>query len=89
MVRLPERRFEMGKKDIAVIAKFTSQGKVTPLSIIWDDGRRFDIDSVEDARRSASLKGGGIDMRYTCMIRGRQIYLFKDEDQWFLEVDDL
>ena len=77
----------MGKKFVSVIAKFTDLGKVTPLSILWNDGRRFDIDRVDDARRAASLKGGGIGIRYTCMIRGRQVYLFKDEDVWYVEVE--
>ena len=77
----------MGKKNVGVIAQFSESGKVKPLSIMWSDGRQFDIDRVDDARRAASLKGGGIGIRYTCMIRGRQVYLFKDEDVWYMEVE--
>lgn len=75
----------MSKKNISVIAKFSSDGKVTPQKILWDDGRSFDIDRVSDIRKSASLKGGGIGMRYGCYVRGKLVFLFKDEDSWFME----
>jgi len=78
----------LGKKNISVIVKFSEGGKITPLSLLWDDGRTFDIDRVTDIRRAASLKAGGIGLRFTCLIRGKEVYLFKDEDKWFMEVDD-
>lgn len=78
----------MGKKDIAVTALFSQDGKVTPLSIEWEDGRSFEIDKVLDVRRAASLKAGGIGTRYHCRIRNRELYLYLDEYNWFMEVDD-
>ena len=58
-----------------------------PLSIEWEDGRSFEIDKVLDVCRAASLKAGGIGIRYTCRVRHKQVYLFKDEDSWFMETD--
>lgn len=29
------------KKYVEVVADFSEDGRVTPLEIIWDDGRRF------------------------------------------------
>ena len=74
------------KKFISVIAQFFEDGTVKPLTIIWEDGRKFDIDKILDIRKSASLKAGGIGIRYTCRIRHKQIYLFKDDDIWFMEI---
>lgn len=75
----------MGKVFVEVIAKFTKDGRKIPLTITWEDGRRFDIDKVTDTRRAASLKAGGQGMRYRCRINGRETYLWLEEDKWFVE----
>jgi len=80
--------YSMGKKFISVTADFLEDGRVKPLRLNWEDGRRFYIDRIMDVRQAASLKAGGIGIRYTCMIAGKQIYLYKDQDQWFMEVND-
>ena len=74
------------RKNISVRALFKQDGKVLPLEIEWDDGRRFAIDRVLDIRKCASTKGGGKGLRYTCIIKGQQRYLFLDEYFWFIEV---
>jgi hypothetical protein len=42
-------------------------------------------DRVTNIRQAASLKAGGSGIRYTCMVHGRQTYLFYEEDRWFME----
>ncbi|NLO48595.1 MAG: hypothetical protein GX111_09805 [Clostridiales bacterium] len=76
------------KQYIGVISRHDPDGKSTPLEIIWEDGRRFDIDKVLDVRRAASLKAGGAGIRYTCKIRNREIFLFDEEGRWFIERRD-
>ena len=78
-------RFFMGKIYVETIAKFTIDGKIIPLAIIWEDGRRFEIDRVIDVRRAVSLKAGGQGMRYTVRILGKERYLFFDDTAWFVE----
>ncbi|NLN04401.1 MAG: hypothetical protein GX166_06245 [Clostridiaceae bacterium] len=73
------------KVFVEVIAKFDPDGVVTPLAIIWEDGRRFEIDKVLDIRRAASLKAGGIGIRYTCRIRNKETYLYYEGPNWFVE----
>lgn len=70
---------------VRVIAEHDEAGGVRPLSVIWEDGRRFDVDRVLDVRRAASTKAGGQGMRYTCRILGRETYLFDDGNRWFVE----
>ena len=70
---------------VEVVAKFSPSGKLTPLWMVWEDGIRYDIDRVLDVRRAASLKAGGIGIRYTVVISGRERFLYFDDSQWFVE----
>ena len=81
------RRFAdiMRKVFVDIIVKFTKEGTTIPLSVIWEDGRMFDIDRVLDIRRAASLKAGGQGMRYKCRIRGRETFLWYEDGKWFVE----
>ena len=62
-------------------------GSVRPLMLRREDGPILRIDRVTDVREAPSLKAGGQGVRYTCMIEGRQLYLFYDEPHWFIEAD--
>jgi hypothetical protein len=73
------------KVYVSVKAIFHQDGRIQPISFVWEDGHEYEIDRVIDARRAASLKAGGVGVRYTCMVRGKQTYLFSDEDRWFME----
>lgn len=75
----------MGKVFVEVIAKFTTDGRKVPLTIRWEDGRSFNIDRVTDIRRAASLKAGGRGTRYKCRIKGKETYLWLEDDKWFVE----
>ncbi len=74
------------RKDIDVIAKMSKDGLVVPLSIVWDDGKTYEIDKVLDIRKKASLKGGGMGLRYTCNIKGQEKFIWLDEYIWFVEI---
>jgi len=64
-------------------------GKLYPLSFVWEDGNRYEIDRIIDVRNAASLKAGGAGVRYTVRIRGQDKYMFLEEDlgvtKWFME----
>ena len=70
---------------VKVIARHDETGKVCPLEVEWEDGRRFEVDRLLDVRRAASTKAGGQGMRYTVRILGHETYLFEDEGRWFVE----
>lgn len=71
--------------NLQVNADFDLEGNIQPRAITWEDGRVFEIDRVLDARRAASLKAGGVGMRYICRIRGKEVKLFNEEGHWFME----
>jgi hypothetical protein len=66
-----------------------TDGRLIPLSFVWEDGNRYEVDKVIDTRHAASLKAGGAGLRYTVMVRNRQTYMFLEEDRagakWFME----
>lgn len=73
------------KVFVEITAKFDTEGKITPLSLLWEDGTLYEIDRVIDVCRAASLKAGGMGIRYTISIGGKQSYLFYEEPRWFVE----
>ncbi len=74
------------KVYVDVTAKFTKDGQLMPVNIIWQDGHTYEIQRITNVCRAASLKAGGVGMRYTCVIDGRQTYLFyEDNNMWFVE----
>ena len=66
---------------VAVLAQFDAEGGIRPVCVVWEDGRRYEIDRILDVRPAASLKQGGAGIRYTCRIRGRVRYLFLEESR--------
>ena len=73
------------KRYVEVVADHAEDGRVTPLYIIWENGRRFDIERVLDRRRAASLKCGGTGIRYYVEIGAKRTFLYFEEPRWFVE----
>lgn len=73
------------KVYVEVVARFDTEGNIMPISVTWEDGTAYEIDKVLDKRRAASLKAGGIGIRYTCSILNQQSYLYYEDPKWFVE----
>lgn len=74
------------KVYVDVTAEFSKDGDLVPKSFRWEDGQVYEIERVKDVRRAASLKAGGVGMRYTCVIDGQEKNLFyEDNNMWFME----
>ncbi|MEE1186420.1 MAG: hypothetical protein UHN02_03470 [Acutalibacteraceae bacterium] len=69
---------------IDVTARFYPDGVIVPICINWEDGNKFKIDRILDVRRAASLKSGGVGLRYTCTICGQIRNLYLDNNKWFI-----
>ena len=70
---------------VPVLAKHDTDGRIKPVMIYWENGRTLQVDKVTDIRPAASLKSGGLGMRYTCHIRGQMYFLYDEEGVWFIE----
>ena len=75
----------MYKEFVDVIVKYTRQGKILPMIIIWNDGRKYEIDKILDISPAPSLKVGGQGIRYQCRIKGKNTYLWLEDEYWFVE----
>lgn len=73
------------KKYVDMIVRYFPDGTIVPLAVWWAEGELFQIDKVIDYRPCASLKAGGAGIRYTCMIQGREKYVWLEENRWFVE----
>ena len=66
------------KAYVEVVADFSSDGRMKPLRLVWEDGRKYDIDKILRVDRCASLKAGGA-------ILGQRVELFYEENGfWFV-----
>ena len=58
---------ELYKRYVDVVTLQRKSGTMTPLFLLWDDGRKYAIDKVVSVERRAS-QVGGCGIRYACMI---------------------
>ena len=71
---------------VDVNVEFQKDGTLIPRSIIWDDGKIYEIQKVTEVRRAASLVAGATGIRYTIYIDGYESHLyFGDNRRWFVE----
>ena len=78
------------KDYVTVVARHELGGRIRPVAYQLPGGPPVKIDCITDARQAASLKSGGQGTRYTCKVTVDEvqsdIYLFHDEERWFMEV---
>lgn len=77
------------KAYVEVNADHMPDGSVFPRSFVWEDGQRYEIDKIISVCPAASLKGGGVGLRYTIRIQGKVRFMYLEEDnsihRWFME----
>ncbi len=76
------------KKYVDMIVRYFPDGTITPMAVWWDEGKVYEIDRILDVRPAASLKAGGAGIRYTCLILGKQTYIWLEESRWFVEAKE-
>lgn len=88
------------KQPVSVVCKYDVDGSILPLSFsLPDEDMRSDmpqtiiIESIHSIRQAASLKAGGQGIRYEVTVNcgevSRNLYLFDDDDCWFIEKEEL
>ena len=76
------------KAYVSVNVDVDKEGVALPRLIRWDNGQVFNIDQILYKCRAASKKVGGGGIRYTVLIRGRESFLFREGEKWFLEAKE-
>lgn len=73
------------KVYVEVTARFSEEGEIRPLQLVWEDGRKYSVDRICRVQRAASRKAGGAGIRYSCMICGQEVQLYYEgEGRWFV-----
>ena len=75
----------MPRINLTVNVRHEKDGSAFPTSIVWEDGRQFEVDKIIDIRNAAAHKCGGVGIRYTCKICGKTVELFDEDGHWFME----
>ena len=81
------RRSNPNKIYVKVRADHEIGGTIRPLCFRAEGGEAVKIDKIIDVRHAPSLKAGGQGLRFTCRVGGREIFLFHDRGDWFIEKD--
>ena len=82
---------EYRKVFLKVLAEFSSEGGLKPLSFEWEDGRNFTIEKIEKVERAPARGDALLPIRYLCLISGKRKYLYflPRNLRWFLEIPNL
>lgn len=73
---------------VAVTLFVDTEGRMRPIALDWENGRRFGIDKVISERNSPPDHVGAIlTRRYDILISGRErtLYLETHSNRWFVE----
>ena len=74
------------KVYVAVVLRVDEDGRMKPLAIEWEDGRRFDITKVADVRQAPPRHvGSSPTVRYVVDIAGQRRELYHEGNRWFVE----
>ena len=91
---MPTERQHDAKVYVQVLVEFMKEGGMRPRTLIWEDGRKYDIDRVLDVRPAAAQRAGGQGDRYKVKIAGQERLLFFEHSsdaydqnvgRWFVE----
>jgi hypothetical protein len=84
---MENKRKTLCKIFVKVRADHEIGGVTRPLFFCSEDGSPVLIDRVVDVRPAPALKAGGQGIRYACRVEGKELFLFNDRDDWFIESD--
>lgn len=66
------------------MVRFDTEGKMRSVLIEFDEERKYPADKVLDVCRAACRNAGGVGDRYTCMIQGKESYLWFEKVRRFV-----
>lgn len=78
---------EYKKIGVEVSVRFSAEGGMTPLEIVWADGKSFRIERVTSVLRAPHSVDSVLPVKYTVVIGGdvKALYYEPQEELWFVE----
>lgn len=76
------------KVCVEVAARFLRDGGLRPVAVLWEDGRRYEVQRVKFIERAPAHVSAVLPVRYTCVIAGaeKELWFEPEELRWFVEV---
>lgn len=74
--------WKMNKVSVSVRCSSSEDGILTPLEIVWKDGRVWKVERILHTCRSPDLSFEGT--RYTILIGGVEKYLYHAGTEWYV-----
>lgn len=74
------------KKRVAVMSLCEPDGQVIPVSLIWDNGRIFNMILIENRCMKPTEHIGEYAQDYYVAFGREKRHLYKDQYGWFIEV---
>jgi len=65
-----------GREYVNVVADYSAEGKVRPVSIRFDEGEALPVTEIISVTHMSATKWGGAETRYYVRIAGREHYLY-------------
>lgn len=76
------------KRYVSVNLDVGEDGTLYPRFVRWENNKVYMVEQILYKCRAASKKVYGEGIRYTVLIRGREAYLFREGDKWFVEAKE-
>lgn len=75
------------KVYVEMIVRFAREGGMRPIMLVWEDGRKYEIDRVKFIERAPARVASVLPIRFTCLIGGKERFLYFEEEgaRWFVE----
>ena len=73
---------------VRTVVLFDTDGKITPLWIVWSNGKQDEIDRILSTQITSSLRPGANGYRFGVRILGQERMLGYDGRRWYIEVID-
>ena len=73
---------------VITVVQFDTEGKITPLWIVWSNGKQYEIDRILSTQIPPSLRSGANGYRFHVRILGQERTLGYDGRRWYIEAVD-
>ena len=70
---------------VDMLVEHKASGEMIPRTLIWRDGRRFEIDEVLSFLFTSPAGTQEMFKSYLCRIKGQEREIHEDKGRWFVE----
>lgn len=80
------REYTRRKQYVEVVATHYIDGSVRPQKIVLATGPVYEIEDSREAAPGKTHTTGELARRYVVKIKGKETFLYRDGERWFVEM---